>query len=336
MLSCSHGGNAFNFFLTLPLAMRLCIFFLFAGCFLFGCQRKVCPSYESAFVHDDSLRLRLFTPFDYPGVAEGESVVGVAVYEEENNELAEEGVLVEIPAVADDSLAISATDTAEEVDMVPSFLGGSSRAFFGDEVMPHEPAPKVRKNRHLVISWYPPVFLKRLRLRTISTNMPKREEEESVEEETPEIVDEEVKEEEEVFWEEEEGLEVEDAVAESEEELVEDDALDEVTPEDLVEKEETPTEEVVEEAGSGYLYGYDPTDNFNIDQVFYNSLFGHLFVPRQIEEGEEVLQEGEVSLEEEEEEIVIPGEYSEEKYYEYLEKESPEGTAEETLLEDDG
>ena len=95
-------------------------------------------------------------------------------------------------------------------------------------------------------------------------------------------------------------------------------------------------EDDAEEAGEAYLYGYDPTDNFSVEQEFYNSLFGYLFLPPReeevVDEEAELANEGEEELSYET--VDIPGAYSEEKHYEYLDKEAAAET--EAVEEADG
>ena len=64
-----------------------------------------------------------------------------------------------------------------------------------------------------------------------------------------------------------------------------------------------------------YRYGYDPVDNFNVEQVFYNAQFGHLFVVEQEEEEEEASIEEALQTEFD----VVPEAYVEGNYGDELE-----------------
>ena len=341
--------------------------------FLCSCQRKVCPSYESAFLRDQGVRMRLFTPFE--AFEEYEEYQEEGVLDEDLDEDLDEALEDPLDTSEEPFGQAAAADAEAEEDgtleeeRLYSFLGGKAAAFYADDVMPIAQAPRVRKNKKLLIGWYPPAFLKRHWMRTVHTRKPKirwEEEEEATDLEAEEEVEEV---EEDIFWQEEEEAEegreeeapVEAVVSGEEEEeplaLSNEEAQDEpedeleallreleedIEAEENEEEEETETadgietasgedgEEVLEEEeGREYLYGYNPTDNHNMDQVFYNTLFGHLFLAPPKEEAFEEEEETKEAIEE----LDIPGEYSEERYREYLEKEAAED--EDEILEDE-
>lgn len=168
-----------------------------------GCYRKVCPTYASAFILDDSLRQLMFSPF--------------------------------------------------RADSMPL------------------PPPRIKKNQYYLIARMSD-RKKHRSMRSIvakkvyPTPLPK----------------------------EETSIEVQDLGALQAEtirstETTAPDTLNTIAEEDLYLGEEM-------DLTPQYLYGYDPNDNFNVEQEFYNRHFGHLLVAEEAEAAQEaaVVKESEI------------------------------------------
>ena len=79
-----------------------------------------------------------------------------------------------------------------------------------------------------------------------------------------------------------------------------------------------------------YRYGYDPKDNFNVEQEFYNKHFGHLFIPKE----DEIL--GDTTQTEEKNEFEdVPTVYDEAAFQENEEAEETQEENSESPLEED-
>ena len=303
-----------------------------------ACTRKVCPSYESAFIRSDSLRIEMFTPFTYAPTVSSEESISLS---EEDNDFSSDAFNEE--GFQADPFAAS-PDENEGEDEEEDYENDEEEETSLEELTPAV-APKVKKNKRLLITRQL-TFLKKRKMRTVKAKKftpPLRkdqEEEEEIEEEeefTEELGEEETIErltdidEEDPFatsLDEEEQLSIADTLAE-EETVTEATAEDEETEGEATEEGEEATEEETE-ATSPYLYGYDPEDNFNAEQEFYNSLFGqYLLAPAQEEEVEEIVETDEIP----DEEVDVPEAFSEEKYEEYL---SEEEDAQEGEEDEDG
>ena len=78
-----------------------------------------------------------------------------------------------------------------------------------------------------------------------------------------------------------------------------------------------------------YRYGYDPSDNFNVEQIYYNKYFGHLFIEQEASQ-----KKDSTAISEEEEFDAIPDAYIEGSFQEENEEEDEEYEPEEELFEE--
>ena len=83
------------------------------------------------------------------------------------------------------------------------------------------------------------------------------------------------------------------------------------------------------DSATQYRYGYRPSDNFNVEQVFYNKYFGHLFIEKEGQQSQDTTQ---TTVEEEFD--IIPDAYVEGEFEEDLEEEAEEGEFEEDFEEE--
>ena len=215
----------------------ICLFGLCAIC-LFGCYRKVCPAYASAFILNDTLRHQLYSPFGYDSMPRP----FVGVRKTKNH------------------LVAKRSDRRKSRSLQTLV---AKRIYAGP--------PKLSKDLDEPTE---PVADTLVDLKPVPDTL--TVEEESLPKELTEDDD---------------VLPSVVVQADSLAETVEDTPIDTLGPEDL------------------YRYGYDPADNFNVDQVFYNKHFGHLFLKNAPPEEVDT-----TAVLEEEEFDVVPEAYDEQTY----------------------
>ena len=328
--------------------------------------KRVCASYESAFIRSDSLRWALFSPFQYEGLSSDRGSEGGGL---ELRERAPELSLDEASALLDST----AVALAEE-DTVGVAVGEQVSAS-STQMTPQDPAPAVDKDRVLLIRsvsskqrfrdmqvvevvkkktvrrqsrwskfwqkvgykmrrskfWRPVwVFLQKLK--------PKKRPVSSVDDEasgeppkteqvspSDSLQAAELALEDSLFWADPPQTVVQDSLLPAQDSLLmaQDSLL--IAQDSLLTTRDLPADSLTQEAQARYRFQYNPKDTFNVDQVFYNRLFGDLFFVKD----EEMMSEGASNESaEEEKEVEAPTSYEE-----YLQQEEAKALGQESERE---
>ena len=211
---------------------------------LFSCRdRVICPAFQSTYILDDSVRIAYFSY-----IWKLDEVDRMKILEQRN---------AQQDSIAGLSIGVAALSDTVDVDSTPQKSGIDYYAYVEDIIVPPR---EVKKTKYGIIK-YEPYWLKNYHLKTAPM--------------------------ENILTPEPEEAEIEPL---AEEEMLADISSDstlglaDTTGIAMVDSTGAPTSDVLakaeseEEKGPRFLYRYDPDDNFNVEQVYYNKWYGRQLI----------------------------------------------------------
>ena len=211
---------------------------------LFSCRdRVICPAFQSTYILDDSVRIAYFSY-----IWKLDEVDRMKILEQRN---------AQQDSIAGLSIGVAALSDTVDVDSTPQKSGIDYYAYVEDIIVPPR---EVKKTKYGIIK-YEPYWLKNYHLKTAPM--------------------------ENILTPEPEEAEIEPL---AEDEMLADISSDstlglaDTTGIAMVDSTGAPTSEVLakaeteEEKGPRFLYRYDPDDNFNVEQVYYNKWYGRQLI----------------------------------------------------------
>lgn len=211
---------------------------------LFSCRdRVICPAFQSMYILDDSVRIAYFSY-----IWKLDEVDRMKILEQRN---------AQQDSIAGLSIGVAALSDTVDVDSTPQKSGIDYYAYVEDIIVPPR---EVKKTKYGIIK-YEPYWLKNYHLKTAPM--------------------------ENILTPEPEEAEIEPL---AEEEMLADISSDstlglaDTTGIAMVDSTGAPTSDVLakaepeEEKGPRFLYRYDPDDNFNVEQVYYNKWYGRQLI----------------------------------------------------------
>ena len=211
---------------------------------LFSCRdRVICPAFQSTYILDDSVRIAYFSY-----IWKLDEVDRMKILEQRN---------AQQDSIAGLSIGVAALSDTVDVDSTTQKSGIDYYAYVEDFIVPPR---EVKKTKYGIIK-YEPYWLKNYHLKTAPM--------------------------ENILTPEPEEAEIEPL---AEDEMLADISSDstlglaDTTGIAMVDSTGAPTSDVLakagpkEEKGPRFLYRYDPDDNFNVEQVYYNKWYGRQLI----------------------------------------------------------
>lgn len=213
---------------------------------LFSCRdRVICPAFQSTYILDDSVRIAYFSY-----IWKLDEVDRIKILEQRN---------AEKDSIAGINIGMAALSDTTDVNTEPQKSGVDYYAYVEDIIVPPR---EVKKTRYGIIK-YEPYWLKNYHLKTAPMENILTPEPE--EEDIPPLADEEM-------------------LADLNSDSTLTVGLADTTGIAMVDSTGVPTSDVLakadteKEKGPRFLYRYDPNDNFNVEQVYYNKWYGRQLI----------------------------------------------------------